>query len=201
VKIRAAVEADARDLAVLADLAGEGLPAQLWGQAAAPGESALDVGARRLAREDANFSYRNARVCVERGEVLGMILAYRLPDPYEAGDPRDTPDVVTPLLALEARVPGSWYVNAIATHAGHRGKGVARRLLVDTQRRAREHGCDRVSLIVASGNTRARALYERLGFRVVATAPVVTFPGCKHGGEWVLMTRATTGGPGVSIPR
>lgn len=192
-EIRNARKADARDLAYLINLAGEGIPEYLWGAMAGSGESAIDVGAGRAAREEGSFSYTNARVCDEGGTLLGMILAYRQPDPYEMGDLAAYPEVVRPLITLEAQAPGSWYINAIATYEQHRGKGVARKLTDDTEARARLQGCGYLSLIVASENTLASGMYRYLGFRAVASAPVIPYPGCRHGGNWVLMTKPVSG--------
>ena len=47
---RAATKADAAALAVLVDIAGEGLPAYLWSTLKAPGQSILEVGRERAAR-------------------------------------------------------------------------------------------------------------------------------------------------------
>jgi len=188
-EIRDARKADARDLAYLINLAGEGIPEYLWAAMARAGESAIDVGAGRAARTEGSFSYTNARVCAEAGSLLGMILSYRQSDPYEIGDLAGYPEVVRPLIALEAQAPGSWYINAIATYEQHRGKGVARRLTDDTEARARSEGCGYLSLIVASENAAAKGMYEYMGFRNVASAPVVPYPACRHGGDWVLMTK------------
>jgi ribosomal protein S18 acetylase RimI-like enzyme len=188
-EIRDALKTDARDLAYLVNLAGEGIPEHLWRGRSEPHETPLECGARRVAGDEGNFSYTKARVAVEGGAVLGMILSYRLPDPYEIGDLSDTPELVQPLVRLESQVPGSWYVNAIATYEKHRGKGVARRLHEDAEIRARSHGCRRLSLIVASENPVAKRLYESLGFKDVAALPVVSYPGFPHGGSWVLMIK------------
>jgi len=188
-EIRNAVKTDAKELAYLINLAGEGIPQYLWRAMAEGTESPLAVGARRAAREEGNFSYTNARVCMENNDLLGMILSYRLPDPYETGNLADYTEVVRPLILLEARAPGSWYINAIATYEKHRGRGVARKLIEDAEARARSYGCDRLSLIVASGNTSAKGLYEHMGFKEVAAMPVVPYPGGLHGGNWVLMIK------------
>lgn len=188
-QIRDAVAGDAKDLAFLTDVAGEGLPGYLWRGMAEGGESPLEVGTRRVARGEGNFSYANARVCVDGDAVLGMMLAYRLPDPHDPGPLSGYPEMVRPLLALESLAPGTWYINAVASYEAHRGKGVGRRLIADAEDRARAHGCNRLSLIVASENPRARSLYERSGFAPVATRPVVAYPGGPHGGEWVLMVK------------
>jgi ribosomal protein S18 acetylase RimI-like enzyme len=179
----------AADLARLINLAGEGLPAHLWHGMIEGNESPLDVGARRAARKDGAFSYTNARICVENNEVLGMIVAYRLPDPYEIGELSDYPDVIRPLIELEARAPGSWYINAIATYPRHRGKGVARRLMADTEGRAAAAGCDAVSLIVAAENATAVRLYRHLDYTARHTLPIVPYPGGPPGGRWALMCK------------
>jgi len=188
-EIRNATRENAGDLAYLINLAGEGIPAYLWQGMIEGNETALDVGARRAARDEGGFSYTNARICVADHELLGMILSYRQPDPYQTGPLAELPEVVRPLVQLEARAPGSWYVNAIATFERHRGKGVARELMADDELRARAAGCSLTSLIVASENAGARRLYQRLGFDDVASLPVVPYPGALHGGSWVLMLK------------
>ena len=188
-EIRDAVKKDAQDLAYLINLAGEGIPEYLWKGMVEAHESPLDVGAKRAAREEGGFSYINARICEENNTLLGMIISYRQPDPYDIGDLSEYPDIVRPLVELEAQAAGSWYVNAIATYEEHRGKGVARTLMADAEVRARAKGCDHMSLIVASENVSATRLYEYLDFNVVGSLPVIPYPGCLHGGNWVLMIK------------
>ncbi|MCF7821482.1 MAG: GNAT family N-acetyltransferase [Mariprofundaceae bacterium] len=187
--IRDAVKEDAGALAYLLNLAGEGIPEYLWGGMAEGDESALDAGRRRAARDEGAFSYTNARACVEDGIVLGAIISYRQPDPYPLDDLDEYPEIVQPLVRLEARSPGSWYINAIATFETHRGKGVARRLIADAEEQARLAGSTQMSLIVASENVNAKRLYEHIGFNTVESLPVTPYPGCLHGGDWVLMTK------------
>ncbi|PRY67813.1 GNAT family N-acetyltransferase [Halomonas ventosae] len=193
-RLRDAVRADARDLAYLINLAGEGLPEYLWGLMAEGGESPLEVGMHRAARQEGGFSYRHARVCIDRGRLVGMILAYRLPDADDPEELDDCPAVVEPLLRLEARVPGSWYINAIATLPAARRKGIGRLLMAQAEASSIAAGCDEISLIVASENGVARAFYRRLGYREVASLPVVPWPGGLDGGDWLLMTRRVEGG-------
>jgi hypothetical protein len=107
-EVRNAMKADAGNLAYLINLSGEGIPEYLWTRRAEAGESPLDVGARRAARDEGNFSDTHARVCVEEGTLLGMMLSYPQPDPCETGEVSDYPDVVRPLVPLEAKAPGSW---------------------------------------------------------------------------------------------
>jgi len=188
-EVEQALKSDADDLAYLIDIAGEGMPQYIWRRMAEPGQTALEVGALRAAREEGGFSYRNALVCRDHGNVLGMIIAYKLADPYALGGLNDALDIVRPLILLEAAAPGSWYINAVATYEAARGQGVARMLMLEAQEKGRLQGCTEASLIVASGNRSARHLYLQLGYRDTESQPIVEYPGCPYGGDWVLMTK------------
>lgn len=194
-KIRQAEKSDAVVLARLIDLAGEGIPGYLWAGMAEPGETALEAGTRRAARDEGGFSYRNARVLTGDRGVLGMLVAYRLPDPYPLNDLDDCPAIVQPLIRLEAQAPGSWYINAVATCSDCRGKGFATALIRDTEQHARSLGCKRVSLIVASGNDTAIRLYRRLGFKTTAQLPAASAPDFVVVGDWLLMQKSLDAAP------
>ena len=182
----------AADLAYLINLAGEGIPQYLWQSLATGDESAIEVGTKRAARDQGSFSYLNAKVCMEGPEVLGMIISYQQPDPYDLSAISDYPAIVQPMVALEAQAPGSWYINALATYEFHRGKGVASALIADAEQQAEHARCDVMSIIVASENVQAKGLYERLGYCVVGAEMVIEYPGCLHGGKWLLMTKILT---------
>lgn len=191
-EIRSAAPADARDLAFLVDQAGEGLPRYLWALdhgGKLQGDALLAYGAQRALREEGHFSYRNARVAVVDGVIAGMLLSYRLPDPYDPAPRAPAPAVVRPLIELEGEVPGSWYINAIATYQRFRGQGVASGLLVEVHRLAAEAGAERLSLIVESENRTAGLLYRKLGFDEVARRPLLPYPGGRERGDWVLMVK------------
>lgn len=189
-RLRPATRDDVRDLARLIDIAGEGFGTYLWSLAAGPGETALDVGMRRAQREDGGFSYRNATLAELDGKVAGLLLGYPLADPYDAGDLGSLPPTVRPLIELESRAPGSWYVNALAAYPEFRGKGIGTALLALAEDLAAQTRAPDLSIIVADQNEGARRLYERTGYRAVERRAVVPFPGFAHTGDWVLMTKA-----------
>jgi GNAT superfamily N-acetyltransferase len=56
-------------------------------------------------------------------------------------------------------------VEQVFVSAAHRGKGVADALLAEGERRVRANGHDEAWLAVVAGNARARAFYERQGWR------------------------------------
>ena len=188
-KIEDASKENAADLAFLFNQAGEGIPKYLWSEMEKDEHDPMRVGKARAERDEGSFSYKNARICTEDGKLQGMIVSYKQPNPYPTQDLGDYPEVVKPLILLEAKAPGSWYINAIATYEQYQGKGVARRLLAEAQELAEASGCQQMSLIVASENVRAKKLYEYLGYGSIAYLPVVEYPGCLHGGEWQLMVK------------
>jgi len=187
--IRPARKSDATALAALIDIAGEGLPAFLWNGMKSREQSVFEFGRARAARDKGNFSHRNASIVEIDGDVAGCLVDYRLDDPYVIGNLDELPEVVRPLVELEAKAPGSWYINAMAAFPEFRGQGIGARLLALAEQRGRQHKVESASLIVAGENTGAMRLYARTGYREVARATVVTFPGCAHGGDWVLMVK------------
>jgi ribosomal protein S18 acetylase RimI-like enzyme len=190
---RPAEKADASALAVLVDIAGEGLPACLWSTLKAPGQSILEVGRERAAREEGGFSYRNAIVAEAGGEIAACLVGYRLDDPYDLGNLAEIPELVRPLLSLEAQAPGSWYVNVLATFPEFRRQGIGRELLAIAEQKALADGAGAMSVIVAGENAAAARLYRPAGFAAVAREPIVPFPGYTQTGDWVLLTKQLGG--------
>ena len=182
--LRRAGPGDAPDLARLVDLAGEGLPAHFWAAMAEPGEAPLDVGIRRVAGGDGDFSWRNAVLAEIGGRVAGALLSYRIgePSPLER-----LPPVFRPLQALENRALGTHYVNVLATYPEFRRRGVASRLLAEAERWGR--GARGLSLIVADRNHRARRLYEAFGFKEAGREAMVKEGWQSSSSAWVLMVK------------
>jgi ribosomal protein S18 acetylase RimI-like enzyme len=187
--LRPARKDDARALAQLIDIAGEGFGTYLWSQAAGPGETALDVGMRRAQRDEGGFSYRNATVAEIDGNIAGLLLGYRLADPYDTGDLERLPALVRPLVELESVAPASWYVNALAAFPEFRNKGLGTRLLAEAETIARKAKALSLSIIVAEANEGAKRLYLRSGYAETARRRLVPFPGLPHGGDWLLLTK------------
>ncbi|WP_299730634.1 GNAT family N-acetyltransferase [uncultured Tateyamaria sp.] len=173
--IRSATARDAADLAILIDIAGEGIPSWLWTTSATDGQSPLDIGMARACRTDGGFSYANALVAERDGDVIGMGLSYAIDAPPTV-DPNDLPAPITPFVALEAQSVGTWYVNALAVRACARGGGIGTALLSAVEETARGAGYDRLSIQVYEQNTGAVRLYRRAGFALAARAPVRLHP-------------------------
>jgi ribosomal protein S18 acetylase RimI-like enzyme len=187
--LRRATREDSRRVAELMDIAGHGLPAYVWSLSAEDGQEPIDAGTERAAREDGNFSYRNAVVAEEDGEVIAMVLAYRLPEAGEGVDLDEVPEVLRPLVELERLAPGTFYVNGLAALPGYRGRGLGSQLLNVADDLAAEAGCDELSLEVFEQNENALRLYERHGYRTVARRTAVPHPSYPYDGDVLLMTR------------
>lgn len=85
--------------------------------------------------------------------------------------------------------PGHWYVNILAAYREFRGRGVATALLAHADALGRAANAKGMAIIVASENDRAVTLYDKLGYRQIATRPLRPFPGYKRGGDWLLFTK------------
>ena len=142
---------------MLVDIAGEGMPAHMWSALAAPGQSILEFGRERATRDTGGFSWKNAVVAEVRGEVAASLVGYRLDDPYDLGALAEMPPIVQPLLKLEAKAPGSWYVNVLATFPEFRRLGIAAKLLEIAESKGREVDAPALSVIVGSWNETACA--------------------------------------------
>ncbi|WP_078628237.1 GNAT family N-acetyltransferase [Streptomyces sp. NRRL F-2664] len=96
------------------------------------------------------------------------------------------------VLALLERTPrpGELVMDGIAVEASHRGMGTGSRLLAEIAAVAAEAGCSRIRLDVVDVNPRARALYERHGFRAVRTERTPYLKGLMGFGAVTTMHRA-----------
>jgi len=69
------------------------------------------------------------------------------------------------------RHEGSGTLWQLAVHPAVRSCGIGTALIGGAEQRIRDRGLDRAELSVEEENTRARALYERLGYRAYGRAP------------------------------
>lgn len=127
--------------------------AEAYREFARPGD---EDWARYLARIE-DVADRAARttvlVAVEDGRILGSLtleLAGRIRDPDD--------DAYRPLA------PGEAHIRMLGVDPTARGRGVARALMADAERRAREAGKSRLTLNTTRRMRAARTMYERLGY-------------------------------------
>jgi len=180
---------DCHSIADLALMAGEGIPAYFWEQSRKDTQEIIDVGALNAASESDNFSYRNAYLALVNKEVAGMLLAYRLPESEDAENLKDFPEFIRPLIELEQCVPGSFYINMLATYPEYRGKGIGTQLMGIADKLAAEAGCTIISVEVFEQNRGALRLYQRLGYRIAEQRNVVIHPCHPYDGSIFLLTK------------
>jgi len=185
---RPATLADAGALADLVHFASEGLALYLWRKMASPGGDPWAVGRERAARTAGAFSYRNSILVERDGRVAAGLIGYPLADIPEP-PPDNPPAMFVPLNELEDLVPGTWYVNVLAAYPEHRGKGYGTALLGLAEVLARESLRRGMSIIVADTNLGARRLYERCGYREVASRRMVKEDWVHPGTSFVLLTK------------
>lgn len=180
-KIRPACFEDARAIARLIDIAGEGIPNLIWSNMAEPGQSALDVGQANACCDVGGLSYRNALVAEAEGSVVGMILGYIVEQPDEEMNeaPSNLPGLARPFVAHEPKPDGTFYIDALAVLPGWRGCGIGSHLLVAAEQRARNLGATNMSIQHFAHSKNAVKLYSRAGFHASAQSFALS-PHCQH---------------------
>lgn len=184
--LRLAVESDAAELAELVNFAGEGLPLHIWRGLAKEGEDPWAIGRARQASRA-----REGQIVVAdlgQGAVAGLTGYVIGPEPEPIGP--DFPPLFRPLQELENEALGSWYVNVLACYPDQRGKGHGTRLLGVAEDICRSAGLHRTSIIVASNNTGAKRLYERMGYVKTASRPCVKDHWQTDTENWDLMIKS-----------
>ena len=176
-------------MAELVNMAGEGLPLYLWTKMAGDGQSPWDLGIERAQRESGGYSYRNTIVREDSGKVVASLVGYPLDDDPEPTDYSDMPGIYVPLQQLEDQVPGTWYVNILATYPESRGQGLGGALLTIAEDIAANLSKRGLSIIVADTNTGARRLYERHGYTELDRRAMVKDDWVHPGTDWVLMVK------------
>lgn len=186
VTTRPARKSDASEIALLVNIAVHGGMARGWaGDMRAEGTyDPIEVGRLEMMRDDTEFGWRSATVAEADGEVAGMLLGYRKPDAFESV-PANVTGFMRPIEELEAEANGHWFISMLGVHINWRSKGVGSALLDVAEIKRGETAANGTALIVEDGNEGARKLYERRGFAVRTSRPMVGYPGS----DWLLMVK------------
>ena len=186
---RPATLADAADLAVLADIAANGLANRIWLEQAVPGQSAFEVGRQAVRQPEEVDSYRNATIAMVGPEIAGCLIGGLPDDLYDASRLDEKPDYFRPVALLAVQAPGTWYIDVIASYAEFRGYALGSKILAVAASKAKETGARGNSLVVGSWNAGAERLYARCGFLKVAREPAILPESYPQSGDWILMQR------------
>jgi ribosomal protein S18 acetylase RimI-like enzyme len=188
--LRPAHKSDAAEVALLVNIAVHGNMARGWAhdEEAEGTYEPLEVGRLEMLKDDV-FGWRSATMAESEGEIAGMLLGYRKLDAKQAV-PEDIWAPLRPIQELEEEGFGRWFISMLGVHKTWRGKGVGSLLLDHADGMAASTGAKGQALIVEDVNDGARKLYERRGFSVTASRPMVPFPGVtSHGTDWLLMVK------------
>ena len=186
---RCATIEDAKSLAELVNMAGEGLPYYLWTQLAENTQSPWDIGKERAMREQGGFSYKNAIVRDEDQSVVCCLIGYPITEKLSPEDYGEIPGMFVPLQKLEDCAVASWYINVLATYSQHRMKGYGSEMLKIAEGLATENKLDRLSLIVANANTDAIRFYEKHHFKQADSREMIREGWETPSNEWLLMIK------------
>lgn len=189
---RPARKSDAAEIALLVNIATHGGIARGW---AAENEAHLSYDPVEMGRlemlKDGQFGWRSATMAESAdGEVTGMLLGYREPD--KAGPlPGNVQPFMIPLLQLEHAAEGKWFVSMLGVHIPWRSRGVGSRLLDVAEEKARATAANGLALIVEDVNRGAQRLYQRRGFSVRTSRPMVRSANGAGapGKDWLLMVK------------
>ncbi len=99
VNFRQAVEEDSTDIARLFLISTDGLAEYIWSKVAEPGETIIEAGTRRYAREGVAFSYENCLIAELEGATVGMVHSFDMEEDPDA-EPESDP-VLKPYSELE----------------------------------------------------------------------------------------------------
>jgi len=188
-EIRKATINDCKSIAELALMAGDGITAYFWEQFNKENQEIIDVGANNLMSETENFSYRNVTIAEIDSNVVGMLLAYKLPSSSYDENLNDYPEFFRPMIELELCVPNSYYLNMLATYPNFRGKSVGLNLLSTVSASAINAGCELVSIEVFEQNLEALRLYQRLGYKIVEKRKIKPHSCHPYTGGILLLTK------------
>ncbi len=186
INFRQAVKEDSADIARLFLISSDGLAEYIWSKIAEPGETVLEAGTRRYAREGVAFSYENCLIAEKDGAIIGMAHSFEeveVPDAEPTSDP-----VLKPYSELEDY--GSLYLSGLAVVEQHRNAGIGLALMEAVNQRAKNLSLPRISLIVFERNEGALRLYRRLGYQELDRRSVVPHRALRyHDGDVLLLAR------------
>lgn len=187
--IRNARKEEAPEIARYINLASYAFDWHYWNSLAAEGVDPFEVGRLESSGEKGRTSYRNTHMAEIAGQCVGAMITYVVGSEPKAINRETTLPVLVPLFELENEALDSLYINTLATDEVAQGRGVGTAFLELAGELAEGKP---LSLVCSDANPGARKLYERVGFRVAASRPMVKGDWKGPGENWLLMIKPTT---------
>ena len=178
--IRNATPGDATLIATaILEAIGEDLTDSLAGDAHTPAD-VHSLFASLAERNDTQYSYLNTRIATdETGNPMGVCVSYdgadliRMRRPFfkEANSRLGWEMTLDEIDALPGETePDEFYLDTLMTLPEYRGQGVASALIKDAKEKAIKTGKP-LGLLCDIDNSRARRLYDSIGFRCCGLRP------------------------------
>lgn len=144
---------------------------------------AISVLTQLFTQQRNRLSHQFADVVETDDKVIGVLLSYsgrmmnhlgismgqRLWEIYGAIELVRFVRRALPLAFAREANADEYFINTLAVLPDFQGQGIGTRLMSYAEHKARNMNCNKCALSVKVSNLRARHLYERLGYRVVAT--------------------------------
>ena len=180
---------DCYRIAVLDDMASGGAIDYLFHDLI-PGLTPVEVVAKNFERDEYPYTYKSAIVAQYNDQVIGFALSY--PAAYHRVSAEMRHYFPAERLAhfkdfFSSRVEGSFYIDGLGVDPRFQRRGIGKRLIDLTKKKAGEKGYPALSLITFADNIEAIKLYERCGFRTVKPVELNPHERIPHQGGCLLM--------------
>ncbi len=136
-----------------------------------PSEVLKELVVDSMKEKGYRYSYSNALVYEEEGEIVGCLFGYKGELEQELNGPLQRRfieyglDPAVSFFPDKETFPGEWYLDSIVTKKGHRGKGIAKKLIASVPEVAIKEQESVIGLNCDKDNPIARTVYEGAGFR------------------------------------
>lgn len=114
------------------------------------------------------LSYNNIYIYEIENQTVGLILAYNSNEIKKLDEPilnhLQSKNIFLNSFDKEC-FENEFYIDTVSVNENFQGKGIAKELFSFIEKKAKELGFEKVSLLVALENPKALVLYERIGFK------------------------------------
>ncbi|MDD2896128.1 MAG: GNAT family N-acetyltransferase [Aliarcobacter sp.] len=128
----------------------------------------LETLDKYISMEINRLSYTNIWLYEIENQTVGLILAYNSNDVKKLDKPilehLKSKNIFLDSFDKEC-FENEFYIDTLSVNENFQGKGIAKELFVFIEKKAKELGFEKVSLLVDFQNPKALALYEKIGFK------------------------------------